>query len=171
MNLLYIRKYIHMCQIIILYFYFAEVYNYLQKEWLIPYRESFVSCWVDEHLNYRNYTTNRVESEHNLLKAELKGKCAFHRILECVNSVVVGQHTEIKGHLEQTRIYGHGNTNLPLFRNLQGVVSQKALQIMTEEINRLRDKLKGDRSRCGCKVLTSCGLPCACQLALHIKDG
>lgn len=98
----------------------------------------FVSCWVDEHLNYRNHTTNRVESEHSVLKAELKGRCTFYRVLQCVNAVVISQHTEIKGQLEQSRAYINGKHNLPCFKNLHGVVSHTALEIMLGEINRLR---------------------------------
>jgi len=131
----------------------------------------FVSAWVDEHLNYLNYTTNRVESEHAKLKAELKGRCTFKRILECVNTLVVGQVTEIKGQLERSRVFVQYTHNIDLFRNLHYVVSEKALDIMVGELTRLRDSLKGDWSMCGCKVRKSCGLPCACRLALYLSNG
>ena len=136
-----------------------------------PYKEMFVSTWVDEHLNYLNYTTNRVESEHAKLKAELKGRCTFHRIVECINDVVTGQVTEIKGQLEHSRVFLQYKHNIEIFKNLHGIVSGKALDIMIGELTRLRDSLNGDWSKCGCKLRKSCGLPCACRLALHLSNG
>ena len=127
-----------------------------------------MSFWVDQHLNYRNYTTNRVEAEHSLLKSELQGRCTFQRIIQCVNDVLLGQDTEIKGQLEESRIYRAGKHNYPCLKDLLCVVSVTALDIMVDEIKRLKNEIGKDLRKCGCKVWTSCGLPCACRLAAYM---
>jgi hypothetical protein len=131
-----------------------------------------VSCWVDRHRNYRNYSTNRVESEHALLKSVTQQKrLTFHRLVECVNYVVSGQYTEIKGTLEHCRQYNQNKHNYPCLKDLLGKASHVALQIMVDEIVRLKDGLKGDVSKCRCAVWTSCGLPCACRLLAYMQEG
>nr|XP_043619823.1 uncharacterized protein LOC122591630 [Erigeron canadensis] len=144
-----------------------KVYKYLQKEWLFPYKEKFMSFWVDQHLNYCNYTTNIVEAEHSLLKSELQGRCTFQRIIQCVNDILLGQDTEIKGQLEESRIYRAGKHNYPCLKDLLCVVSVTALDIMVDEIKRLKNEIGKDLRKCGCKVWISCGLPCACRLAAY----
>lgn len=132
----------------------------------------FVSCWVDQHLHYRNYTTNRAESEHALLKTHLNGQVRPHRLVECVGHIVIGQHTAITESFEKSMIKRGKQYNSPYFIKLHGVVSHKALDILLEEIQRVKDNdILEDSSRCGCKLLKSCGLPCACQLALLMYYG
>nr|XP_043616766.1 uncharacterized protein LOC122588668 [Erigeron canadensis] len=148
-----------------------NLYKYLQIQWLASYKELFVSCWVDQHRNYRNYTTNRVESEHSLLKSVMHQKrLTFHRIVECVNSVVSGQYTEIKGSLEHCRQYNQNKHNYPCLKDLLGKASHVALQIMVDEIDRLKNTLKGDVSKCGCTVWARCGLPCSYRLLTYMQE-
>ena len=150
---------------------FPGVYKYLTDNWLSPYREQFVSCWVDEHLNYQNHTTNRVEAEHHLLKEELRGKCTFTRILQCVDSVLISQEAEIRGQLGYNNGTRKGKHNYNCMKDLLGKVSLKALDIMADEIVRLDKVLKRHVNKCGCKVQSSCGLPCACKIAEYMQRG
>ena len=150
---------------------FPGVYKYLTDNWLSPYREQFVSCWVDEHLNYQNHTTNRVEAEHHLLKEELRGKCTFTRILQCVDSVLISQEAEIRGQLGYSNGTRKGKHNYNCMKDLLGKVSLKALDIMADEIVRLDKVLKRHVNKCGCKVQSSCGLPCACKIAEYMQRG
>lgn len=134
------------------------------------FQESIVSYWVDTHKNFSNYTTNRVESEHSLLKSNLKGKANMPRFLDCTEDILNAQVTAIKESFEQSRINRKHGHNLHILRLLQGFVSEKALNIIVVEYKRLND-FGGDLSRCGCKVFSSCGIPCACRLSVYLKNG
>nr|XP_043611852.1 uncharacterized protein LOC122583521 [Erigeron canadensis] len=41
---------------------------------------------------------------------------------------------------------------------------------MVDEIDRLKNTLKGDVSKCGCTVWASCGLPCSCRLLTYMQE-
>nr|XP_043615755.1 uncharacterized protein LOC122587651 [Erigeron canadensis] len=97
-------------------------------------------------------------------------RLTFHRIVECVNSVVSGQYTEIKGSLEHCRQYNQNKHNYPCLKDFLGKASHVALQIMVDEIDRLKNTLKGDVSKCGCTVWASCGLPCCCRLLTYMQE-
>ncbi|XP_076943685.1 uncharacterized protein LOC143614011 [Bidens hawaiensis] len=47
---------------------FPRVSDYVNKNWLKEYKKMFVSLWIDQHLNFGENTTNRVESAHAKLK-------------------------------------------------------------------------------------------------------
>ncbi|KAL4569437.1 hypothetical protein LXL04_025075 [Taraxacum kok-saghyz] len=42
--------------------------KYMDENWLLHYKEMFVSVWIDQHLNFEERTTNRFESQHSKLK-------------------------------------------------------------------------------------------------------
>lgn len=153
------------------YFSFpVYILPYLEQTWLSKCKESIVSCWVDEHPNFGNYTTNRVESEHSLLKIHLNGVVNMPKFLEAIEQIVGAQVTSIKESFERCRINIIHKHNVHWLRLLHGNVSDKALDILVSEYKRL-DEFNGDLSRCGCKVLRSCGLPCACRLSVYLRNG
>ncbi|XP_058784248.1 protein FAR-RED ELONGATED HYPOCOTYL 3-like [Vicia villosa] len=59
----------------------SDFIDYVKNTWLIPYRQIFVSAWIDRVLHFGNTTTNRVESAHWKLKQMIEnslgdmGKC------------------------------------------------------------------------------------------------
>nr|XP_043638123.1 uncharacterized protein LOC122609128 [Erigeron canadensis] len=116
-----------------------------------------------------SHTTNRVDVEHHLLKEELKGKCTFTRTLHCVDSVMIGQETEIRGQLRYSKGTMLGKHNYKSMKALLGKVSHKALDIMADEIIRLDKQLKKQVKKCGCKVQFSCGLPCAYKIPEYMQ--
>ncbi|XP_076955975.1 protein FAR1-RELATED SEQUENCE 5-like [Bidens hawaiensis] len=69
----------------------VEVWQYIRKSWLDPYKHRFVACWIDERRNYGKTTTNRVESQHANLKRYFNGSnnsldTIARQILKMVNS-------------------------------------------------------------------------------------
>ncbi|XP_076896724.1 protein FAR1-RELATED SEQUENCE 5-like [Bidens hawaiensis] len=50
-----------------------EAWYYIRDNWLVPYKEKFVSCWIDDRLNFGEHTTNRVEGQHANFKRHLSG--------------------------------------------------------------------------------------------------
>lgn len=127
----------------------------------------FVSLWIDRHLNFGNTTTNRVEGQHAKLKKYLDGSnSSLARFLRSIDQIVQSQHTTIKGSLENSKIVRIHQHNLQLFTQLHGFVSNEALKLLLAEHERLKD-LEVD---CGCRLRTSCGLPCACELSKYISS-
>ncbi|KAK9090751.1 hypothetical protein Sjap_023928 [Stephania japonica] len=57
-----------------------------------------------------------------------------------------------------------------LYRRLRGYVSLKALKLIRNEVER-GVNVGTDRSLCGCDLRTTCGLPCAHELNVHILAG
>nr|KAJ0213994.1 hypothetical protein LSAT_V11C400163240 [Lactuca sativa] len=133
---------------------------YLQDTWLNKYKEMFVSVWIDQHLNFGNNTTNRVESAHASLK----------RFLDSVSSNLDRFLTSINESFEKSLIFRYNHHNLYYFGLLRGSVSNEALDIIVGELQRLNAS-KFDSSNCGCKLHTSCGLPCVCMLSVYLNSG
>jgi len=131
----------------------------------------FVSFWIDQHLNFENNTTNRVESQHAVLKKYLKSsKCCFDKFVGCINRLVQSQHTSIKESFEKSRVVRIHQHNLRCFKLLRGFVSNEALDIILADHERWKN-LQEDSSNCGCRLRNSCGLPCACELSMYISSG
>ena len=128
----------------------------------------FVSVWIDQHFNFGNNTTNRVESQHAKLKIYMdkNAKCSLDRLLGCIDEIVKSQLILIKESLEHSRVVRIHQHNLRCFKLLRGFVSNESLKIVLEDRKRWKDH-KGD---CGCRLRTAYGLPCACELSMHISS-
>ena len=73
------------------------VFEYLNTNWLKSYKEKFVSAWIDQHLNFNNRTTNRVEGQHSVLKRHLDDQySSLDRLVDIADEVVKRQETGIK---------------------------------------------------------------------------
>nr|KAJ0187879.1 hypothetical protein LSAT_V11C900487460 [Lactuca sativa] len=138
--------------------------NYMQLQSMLIkyphklYKEMFVCVWIHQHLNFRNNTTNRVESAHANLKRFLdSANSNLNRFVQRFNEIV---------HFEKSLIFQYKHHNLYCFGLLRGFVSNEALDIIFGELQRLNVS-KLDSSNCGCKLRTSCGLPCACMLSVY----
>lgn len=130
-----------------------------------------MSAWIDKHLNFGNTSTNRVESQHAVLKKYLdSSKCCFDKFVGCVNRLVESQHTIIKASFEKSRAVRIHKHNLHCLKLLRGFVSNEALDLIVEEHERWKN-LQLDSSNCGCRLRNSCGLPCACELSMYISSG
>ncbi|XP_076939181.1 uncharacterized protein LOC143607715 [Bidens hawaiensis] len=115
---------------------YPRVLKYVNENWLNKYKEMFVSVWIDQHLNFGNNTTNRVESQD------------------------ASQHTSIKESFEKSRVVRIHQHNIRCFKLLRGFVSNEALDIILADHESWKN-LQVDSSNCGCRLRNSCGLPCA----------
>nr|KAJ0199599.1 hypothetical protein LSAT_V11C600308010 [Lactuca sativa] len=119
--------------------------RYVEDTWLNKYKEMFVSVWVDQHLNFGNRTSNRVDSAHSKLKKFMDSpNCNLDIFMQNITEIVQSQ----------------------CFRLLCGFVSNEVLDIILRDFQRLND-LNSDSSNCGCKLRNSCGLPCACIFSVY----
>jgi alpha-glucosidase len=53
---------------------------------------------------------------------------------------------------------------------LQGNILRETLSYLVDEIRRA-DVIGTDKGRCGCLLMSTMGLPCACSLAKTVKEG
>ncbi|KAL6584898.1 hypothetical protein OROMI_004187 [Orobanche minor] len=126
-----------------------------------------VSVWIDQHLNFRNNTTNRVESQHAKLKKYLNSaKSSLDKFVGFIDRIVQSQLTTIRESLEKSIIVRIHQHNIQCFKLLRGFVSNEALDIILGERKRWKD-LQLDSSNCDCRLRSSCGLPCACELSMY----
>ena len=95
--------------------------------------------WIDQYLNFGERTTNRVESQHSLLKQHLDGNHSqLDKFVDIIDKIVHLQETHIKASFEEnmTRIkHIHRNTTFSL---LLTKVSLEALELLTHEMKRVQ---------------------------------
>ncbi|XP_019189960.1 PREDICTED: uncharacterized protein LOC109184415 [Ipomoea nil] len=148
-----------------------SVFGYIDDNWLQPYKEMFVSVWTDRYLNFGNHTTNRVESQHAKLKKYLESSQSdLETSLVYIDRVIQSQDTSIKASLEQSKILIRHRFNTSHFQELRGFVSIHALNLIFNEFERSR---AGGITfeNCGCRLRTSCGLPCAHEQVTYFNCG
>ncbi|KAL3615935.1 hypothetical protein CASFOL_040229 [Castilleja foliolosa] len=57
------------------------------------------------------------------------------------------------------------------YKQLQSFLTEyPALDLILADLQRWKNR-QVDSSNCGCQLRTSCGLPCACELSMHISSG
>ncbi|XP_019184708.1 PREDICTED: uncharacterized protein LOC109179676 [Ipomoea nil] len=161
----------HLAQIQAVLVDFPGVFGYIDDNWLQPYKEMFVSVWTDRYLNFGNHTTNRVESQHAKLKKYLESSQSdLETSLVYIDRVIQSQDTSIKASLEQSKILIRHRFNTSHFQELRGFVSIHALNLIFNEFERSR---AGGITfeNCGCRLRTSCGLPCAHEQVTYFNCG
>ncbi|XP_071688734.1 uncharacterized protein [Rutidosis leptorrhynchoides] len=145
----------------------TRILNYVNKTWLDKFKETFVSVWIDQHLHFRNTTTNRVESQHSVLKRYLESSnSSLDRFVSCIDQIVRSQDTAIKESLKKSIVFRIHNHKLRCFTHLQGNISNEALNKMLKDRERFMDHIDD----CDCRLRTSCGLPCACEISTYITS-
>ena len=148
------------------FFLILEVFDYLKKSWLDPYREKFVSCWINQTINFRQTTTNRVESMHATLKSHFPShRNTLDKLVLYVDHVVDRQYAEIRSSFETSlrKVMTH-HKKQPMLAYILRKVSIYAIELLSMELKRKEDGLRAYGASCGCQLFTSCGLPCACRL-------
>ncbi|XP_068483428.1 uncharacterized protein [Phaseolus vulgaris] len=139
--------------------------EYVISTWLNPHKEKFVKAWTDKVMHLGNTTSNRVEAAHWSLKRILEtsmGDLCF--CWESINKMIILQHNAIKSSFEKSLHVVSHVFNVTRYKKLFGFVSKYALQYIAEESDRVQ-YVGLDKSRCGCTIRSTHGLPCACELA------
>jgi len=126
-----------------------------------------VFAWIDEHLNYNNRTTSRVEVQHSVFKTHIENQHNYlDRLVDISNEVVNRQEAAILKSFERSRsVRKHEHMAISTFRQLIGVLSHDALDLLTKEVNRAH---KLDSKDCRCWIQKCCGLLCACRLKKYL---
>ncbi|XP_057424437.1 protein FAR1-RELATED SEQUENCE 5-like [Lotus japonicus] len=141
---------------------FPDFISYISTTWL-KHKEKFVSAWTNSVLHFGTTTSNRAESAHSTLKRMLKdGRGDLCAAWDAVDRLTTVRHNEIKASFERSINLVEHRFKSPMYTNIRGFVSRKAMQLMEDEQNRVM------RDGCGCAFQVTHGLPCAC--ALHSYD-
>ncbi|KAD3640535.1 hypothetical protein E3N88_29758 [Mikania micrantha] len=69
---------------------------------------------------------------------------------------------------ETSLIKTMGHHKLPIFDNLRGKVSHKALDLLVEEKDKIR-VMRNSNMTCSHQLWTSCGLPCDCHISKYLN--
>lgn len=122
-------------------------------------------------INYNYFSPFcRVESAHSKLKLCLgSSQGDFDSSWNTVNSLIELQHTEIRASFEQSINVVEHNFKPELFKELRGLVSRKALNMILDESKRANDT-GIDTSLCKCVIRSTHGLPCAHEIAEYKRD-
>jgi len=137
--------------------------KYVISYWLNPHKEKFVKTWTDKVMHLDNTTSNKVEAAHWSLKRILEtsmGDLCF--CWDSMNKMIILQHNAIKSSFEKSLHVVSHVFNVTRYKKLVGFVSKYALQYIVEENDRI-EYVGLDKSRCGCTIISTHGLPCACD--------
>ncbi|XP_076914314.1 uncharacterized protein LOC143573274 [Bidens hawaiensis] len=141
-----------------------EAWYYIRENWLVPYKEKFVSYWINDRLNFGEHTTNRLEGQHANLKRYLPGSNnSLDSIAAFALEVVNSQMEEISATLEDSCVRIKKYHKLTLFEKLHNRVSLFFIAKLDKELT-LLDTLQDTGAECDHWLQTSWGLPCACKL-------
>ena len=111
------------------------------KNICFPWKEKFVTAWIDKHLHFGNRSSSRAEGAHAKLKLYLQVSTrGFHEVKEKISLEVEHEFNEIRVKLPSERIFKFITVAIcRLFRELHSHVSHFALK----EIYKQYGKIKG----------------------------
>ncbi|XP_052177632.1 uncharacterized protein LOC127791693 [Diospyros lotus] len=122
-------------------------------------------------MHFGNVTTNRAESAHAKLKRHLgSSQGDLESSWTIINSLIELQHVEIKGSFEKSLMLVQHNFKPAIFRELRGVISRSALNMVLMQ-SQLAYKIGIDKVSCGCVIRSTYGLPCAHEIAEFMVQG
>ncbi|XP_052209388.1 PKS-NRPS hybrid synthetase cheA-like [Diospyros lotus] len=157
--------------LIVEYYAYKDVLDYVRNTWLNDYKEKFVATWTNKIMHFGNVTTNRVESAHAKLKKHLGlSQCDFESSWTIINSLIESQHIEIKGSFEKSLMLVQHNFKEDIFKELRGVISRSAMNMVLKQ-SQLVEKIGVDKVACGCVIKMTHGLPCAHEIAEFMMQG
>ncbi|KAG5517280.1 hypothetical protein RHGRI_037885 [Rhododendron griersonianum] len=144
---------------------FPTALDYVEKNWLIPYKERFVGAWTDKVMHFGNLTSNRAESAHAALKHQLEhSQCNFDNIWEKMHRLIQLQETEVKASLEKNLTSVPHEFRSPLFEMLRGVVSKNGMTHVLAASRQVEWIVESNHA-CECALRYTHGLPCAHEIA------
>ncbi|KAK9691604.1 hypothetical protein RND81_09G207300 [Saponaria officinalis] len=138
--------------------------GYVTRTWMI-HVQKFDACYTNDVMHFGNIATSRVEYAHSVLKNWLNSATLnLDSIWTLVDAHIAQQHVEIRKLLEDSRSSSMSVEQPRLFSLLQGKVSHMAIRLMSGEFDRGTKLGMGLELGCGCAMVGTHGLLCACQL-------
>ena len=149
---------------------YPDLLKYVESTILDQVKEKVVCAWTDQVMHLGNTTTNRVESAHACLKNWLgNSKGDLITGWESVNQMLLNQHNKIHTTFGRSiTVLEHRFKDNTLYSQLVGNVSRAALNYIFYEAKRASN-VGSDSSKCGCTIVKTYGLPCACVISKKMK--
>ncbi|KAK9927751.1 hypothetical protein M0R45_024920 [Rubus argutus] len=138
---------------------YPKALEYVKETWLNKYKGSFVAAWTDKFMHFGNTTSDR---------QILRDQEALGRLWKRIHAGLEVEHNEINASFEKCLTVENTNDfRIPEFKELRGVVSIRALEILEE--NMLTHE-SGIKCNCSCTLQRTHGLPCAHEIAKYKRE-
>ncbi|KAK8923744.1 hypothetical protein KSP39_PZI019685 [Platanthera zijinensis] len=149
---------------------YPDVLRYVVTTWIEPYKEYFISAWIDKFLHLGSSTANHVESLHGQLKNFLEVSIGnLTTIWKTFDEMISHQHVEIKKSFEESTIQADTRFRGSLYAELLGSVSFAALDIIKKEEDSIMSGYH-ETGNCTHKMRHTMGLPCAHELVPYLHQ-
>ncbi|KAH6826463.1 hypothetical protein C2S53_014317 [Perilla frutescens var. hirtella] len=146
------------------------IVNYAINNWIVPYKERFVSCWTNSVMDFDNTITYRAEGAHAKLKRFLGTSTDnVEGCWEKIYDLMETSFNAIKASFEKSVNVVQHRYKSPIFQFLRGTISIAALDKIYEEMESIGND-GVDPLLCGCVMRTKCGLPCAHEIDQHVRS-
>ncbi|GAU44185.1 hypothetical protein TSUD_87450 [Trifolium subterraneum] len=118
--------------------------RYIEETVLDTDKEKVVCAWVDKHMHMGNYTTNRVESAHGVLKKSLEDSSGdLVKGWEPIHHMLGLQFTEVQTQFGQSMsVEEHRYRDVRLYSLLPFKVSRATLDYIYQEAKRVDNVVK-----------------------------
>ncbi|XP_050919722.1 uncharacterized protein LOC127137294 [Lathyrus oleraceus] len=151
---------------------YHDLLKYVESIILDQVNEKIVCAWTDKVIHLGNTTTNRVESAHATLKNLLgNSKGDLCRDWDFVNQMIQNQHNHIQTSFGRSiTVLEHIFKDNNLYSQLVDNISRAGFNYIFHEAKRANN-VDFDSAKCGCTIVKTYGLPCACVIAKKVKLG
>lgn len=153
---------------------YERVLAYLKESWLQPWEHHFVKCYTNRQLHFDTTTTQRAESAHRALKAQLGFSTGS--LFTVVNSIELLLENQLKDWRQ--RLNGAKNVvahqhRIPMFRKLINFVPGFGLWKVYEQYQRVMKSLEPNGQpleACTGTYEKTMGLPCSHRIAALYRN-
>ncbi|KAF5193693.1 Transposase [Thalictrum thalictroides] len=153
---------------------YERVLAYLKESWLQPWEHHFVKCYTNRQLHFDTTTTQRAESAHRALKAQLGFSTGS--LFTVVNSIELLLENQLKDWRQ--RLNGAKNVvahqhRIPMFRKLINFVPGFGLWKVYEQYERVMKSLEPNGQpleACTGTYEKTMGLPCSHRIAALYRN-
>ncbi|XP_050875837.1 uncharacterized protein LOC127079496 [Lathyrus oleraceus] len=151
---------------------YPNLLKYVENTILDQVKEKIICAWTGQVRHLGNTTTNRVESAHVTLKNWLgNSKGDMCRDGDYMNQMIQNQHNVIHTSFGRSiTVLEHKYKDNNLYSQLVGNISRACLNYIFHEAKRV-DNVGSNSVKCGCTIVKTYGLPCACLIAKKVRLG
>ena len=149
---------------------FPNSLNYIERQW-IPYKEKFISCFVNCYSHFGSTSTSRVEGNHHLLKEYVRlGNLDLLSVLNKLELMLANQRVELTKNIERDKLRVVLKFKLNIFMLLLKNISIYALEkIYDQYVKAVEIEKSEDDSICTQMFSKTYGLPCKHTILRLIK--
>lgn len=147
--------------------YDPEIYQYLNKVWVGPYKRKFIKCWTDQITHFNNTATSRSESGHAVLKRELKFSTGdLETVVKNIENLLSRQRRGYLDALGKAKTRVPDELREPWLCDVLPLVTPFALRLCLKQKRKIGEALE----ECTHAFTTTTGLPCAHKIKERIDE-